>query len=106
MNNSISILLLGFVLAICVSFMVKGSRKPAPEKETQKGTAIGLGGAAVGFISGLLLGAFRPQAIFSDSFLKREGGELGAIALLAIGLSVAGTILFLLIYGLIKKRKA
>ena len=86
--------------------MLKGSRKAEPEKDTQKGAAIGLGGSAAGFIAGLLLGATKPQAIFSDSFLNREGGELGAIALLAIGFSVVGAVVSLLIYGYFKKIKA
>ncbi len=106
MNNIISIIMLGIVLAVCINFMFKVLRKPEPEKETQKGVAIGLGGAGGGFIAGLLIAVIKPQAFFSDSFLMQEGAELGAIALLAIGFSVIGAIVSLLVFGYFRKRKA
>jgi len=106
MNNSISVLMIALVLAVCITFMLKGWRKPEPEKETQKAAAVGLFGLVAGFVAGLVLGATKPQLIFSDSFLKHEGGELGAIALLSIGFSVVGTFCSLLIHGYFWKRKA
>jgi uncharacterized membrane protein YfcA len=106
MNNSISIIMLGLVVATCIYFILKGWRRPAPAKETQKGSMAGLAGAGAGFMVGLFSGAIKPEIFFTDAFLRREGAELGAIVLLAMAFSVVGAICSLLIYGLLNKRRA
>jgi hypothetical protein len=57
-------------------------------------------------MAGLFLGAIKPEIIFSDAFLKHEGGGLGAIVLLAIVFSVVGAICSLLISGFLNRRRA
>jgi len=106
MNNSISIIMLGLLVAVCIRFIMKGWRQPKPDRETQKGSAFGLTGAGVGFVTGLIFGAVKPELFFSNSFLKEEGSEIGAPVLLAMAFSVAISIFCLLIYGFINKRQA
>ena len=104
MNNSISIIMLGLVLAACIWFILKGWHQPAPDKDTQKGSMVGLLGGGAGFVGGLFLGAIKPEIFFSNAFLKHEGGGLGAMVLLAMAFSVVGAVCSLLIYEFLKKQ--
>jgi len=103
MEHSVSIVMLALMLVICVTFNIKGWRKQASSQEDQKWVLSCLGGAAIGFIAGILLGAISPEIFFSEGFLRKEAGELGAIALLSIGFSVIGAFVSLVISGLIKR---
>lgn len=104
MNNTISLIMLGLVLAVCVMFMLKMLRTPTQNKEDQKWVLVCFFGAAIGFVGGGLLGATNPQLLFSNDFLRKEGGELGAILLLALGFSFVGGLMSLPLCGLFRKR--
>ena len=96
--------MLGLVLSVCVMFMLKMLRTPTQNKEDQKWVLVCFSGAAIGFVGGGLLGAINPQLLFSNNFLRQEGGHLGAILLLALGFSVFGGIASLPLCGLFRKR--
>jgi uncharacterized membrane protein YfcA len=106
MNNSISIIILSLVIATCIWFILKAWHRPSSDKETQKGSTVGLAGAGAGFLAGVFLGAIKPEIFFSDAFLKQEGADFGAIALLSMAFSLVGAICSLLFYGFLKKRRA
>ena len=104
MSNTISLIMLGLILAVCVMFMLKMLRTPTQSKENQKWVLACFSGAAIGFVGGGLLGVLNPQLLFSNSFLRQEGGDLGAIILLALGFSVLGGVASLPLRGLFRKR--
>jgi hypothetical protein len=106
MNNAVSIVMLGLIAFICISFLLKGWKKPEISNKKQKVVATCFSGMAIGFIIGLLLGATSSHLFFTESFLKQEGAGYGVFAILSIGFSLVGAFAALILYGLLQKVKA
>ena len=106
MNNAISTIMLGLIVSICISFLLKGWKKTEINNKNQKWLTTCFAGMAVGFIVGLFLGATNSQLFFSESFLKKEGAAYGVFAILSICFSFIGAFTALILHGLFRKVKA
>ena len=71
MNNTISIIMPGLVLSVCISFLLKVRRDPEPDKENQTWVTTGVAGSAVDFVVGLILGAIVFLLVFGTLRKKK-----------------------------------
>ena len=111
MNNTISLIMLGLIVAVCVNFTVKMWRErkqhknePEQNQEDQLWAPVFFLGAGVGFFGGASLGGTYPQIFFSREFLRTEGGAIAAILLLAMIFSVICGLAILPLYSYLRKR--
>lgn len=106
MNNAISLVMLGGILAICILYLSRAFKATKTNKVEKSWFLSLLLGSLVGFLSGLLFGLPVIHHVFSKGWLLQgEKRDLGLWYLGTMGTTVLGGLIFLCVFSYLKNRK-